>query len=208
VQQEFNRIAFDSVQPPVNPAFQLSARQNASRADHECVQKCVLSGGQPNQLTFAVDTSRQGVKQKRARLKCGLKASHVSARQSPNARPEFKKLNGFDEKVIGPEVEPFNAIRQGVTRGQNQNGNIIAAPPQGAEHFDSCLVGKTPIKKGKLKFVPLISQRGVGVVAVAHPVNAIARIGEAADKARADHRVVFCNQDAHLQRFLRRRGSV
>jgi hypothetical protein len=126
--------------------------------------------------------------------------------QRPQPREQLRKLEGLDEVVVGAVVEPFDAIVDGIPRGEDQDRCRLRLA-QRLEHFETVELRQHEIED---ESVVLPAQRLVEtLLAVAGAVHRVAGLTQRGLQASAQIGLVLDDQNSHANAtssFGRRRG--
>lgn len=69
-----------------------------------------------------------------------------AAHQGAQAGGQLVQVDGFDEVIVGPRVQPFDAGGHGVAGGKHQHGRGVAACPRLAQHLHAVLAGQAQVE--------------------------------------------------------------
>lgn len=188
--EEFDRVARYLVAPAVDTLFQLRARKDGARPQHERLQQCKLARGQAYRLGIAhARFVRGGIERQHAIGEHGARCPTLAAQDGAHAGEQFNHLEGLEDVVIGAAVETAYALIHRIARGQDQHRDRIVAGAQAAEHCMAVLSGQAEIEQQQV--VVLVRghiQRGLTVT---HPVHRVGGVLQRGFHGRANHRVVF-----------------
>ena len=120
-----------------------------------------------------------------------------AAHQRTQPRGQLMQVNGFDDVVIGPGIQPLDAGAHGIAGRQHQNGGGDLACAHQLQHLHAVLAGQAQVEHGSQVAAGL--QLAGGGVAVAHPVHLKALLAQSGPQPRAQQIIVFSQQHAHVQ---------
>ena len=123
------------------------------------------------------------------------RATGRAAQQRTDARQQFVDVVGLEHVIVGPGVQPCNALADLVACGDDDHQRGVLARAQGAQHVQSVAFGQAQVEQHQV--VGLAAQGAVGHVAVFHPVHRKVLGAQHVEHGLADHRVVFYKQQAH-----------
>lgn len=119
-------------------------------------------------------------------------------RISAHARPQFVEIEGLDEIVVRTGVKSLDTVRDGVTCGDDQHRQRMAARTQRAQHIDTVAFWQPQVKQHQV--IEVIgcaadgSQRRFAILDPVHrETNGLERLAH----ALGNHLVVFDQQDTH-----------
>ena len=113
----------------------------------------------------------------------------AAAQQGADARQQLVDVIGLDHVVVGPGVQPGNAVADRVARRGDQDGNMGAPGTQGAQHVQAAAPGQAQVKQHQV--VLFAFKCAVGHDAIAHPVHRVMLGAQHLQHRLANHGVVF-----------------
>ena len=117
------------------------------------------------------------------------------AQQGPDPRLQLLGIEGFDQIVVGAEVESRDPIADGGAGGDHQHGHLVAAFSQPVQKRRAIPVGQAKIQQDQV--VPLILQHLPRLQAGGQAVYGMALAAQAGANGLGDPGGVFDDQDAH-----------
>ncbi|MCY1370996.1 hypothetical protein D9M69_581210 [compost metagenome] len=132
-----------------------------------------------------------------------LGAPGSAAQQGADAREQFVHVVGLEHVVVGPGIQPLDALLHRIAGGGDQHRQAVLARAQRPQHRQTIAPGQAQVEQQQV--VVLRAQRRVGQLAVLHPVHRVVFGAQQIEHGLADHGVVFYQQQSHGG-FLRRPG--
>jgi hypothetical protein len=127
----------------------------------------------------------------------GLGAPGGTAQQRADARQQLVQVVGLEHIVVGAGVQPGDAVGLGVARGGDQHRRAVEPGAQRAQHAQAVAARQAQVQHHQV--VGVVTQRGVGHVAITHPVDGVMLGAQQVQHGLADHRIVFHQEQAHGQ---------
>ena len=158
-------------------------------------QQGELAGGQRNAGVAAPYAARGGVDPQRAVLDDGGGAPTGAARRGAQSRTQLVEVEGLDQEIVRPGVQPQYALGNVVARGDDDDGLLVAAAAKFLEQLHAALPREAQVEQDR--GVVAGQRRGLAGHAITHPVNRMALLLQAGLYRLAQHRVVFDQQHAH-----------
>ena len=114
------------------------------------------------------------------------------------AQPSHQLFIGerLDQVVVGPGVEPGDAIRHPVSRGQHQDREALAGPAEASRHLDARDVGQSEVEDHRLDADPRLDDLD-GIEPVSGHLDDVAITLEHPPQRAAEASVVLDHQQAH-----------
>jgi hypothetical protein len=141
------------------------------------------------------DLAGEGIQAQAAQAHFRLDAAQFPAPEGMHPGDQFVQVEGFDQVIVGPQIEAGNTIGHGVAGGNHQHRDVAIATAQFLQQGDAVQHGKAEIQQQH----PIVAviEGGAGGAAVPHPVHRESGQLEAARHTRADHGVVLSQQQLH-----------
>jgi hypothetical protein len=108
---------------------------------------------------------RMGLLGGRAYRQGDIRGFAVEAQQTLAAQLQLTKLEGFDQIIVGPGIQPNHPITRGRQGRQDQDGKSLAELPNPAEHIDAVPIGKQQVEEEQIRLALLEDlEQGEGTV--------------------------------------------
>lgn len=124
-----------------------------------------------------------------------LGTARCAAQQGTDAGQQLVQVIGLEHVVVGPGIQPLDALRHGIARGGHQHGGAVLAGAQVAQHGQTIALGQAQVQQHQV--IRLGAQGRVGRVAIARPVHRVLLGAQQVQHGFTDHGIVFNKQQAH-----------
>lgn len=118
----------------------------------------------------------------------------ATAQEGADAGKEFLAAEGFDQVIVGAEVEAADAILDAASGGEDEDGAVEAESPQVTAEGEAVEAGEHEIEKDQVGLA--VGGEGEASLAVGGGEDAVAVPGEAVVEHGAHGRFVLDDEDA------------
>ena len=122
----------------------------------------------------------------------------AASREGAHARFQFLERERLGEVIVGAEVEAAHAGFDAVLRGEDQHGQLAAAPAQALQHLEAVHPGKADVEDQQVEFEA--RDRAIGLGAGRDAVDRVPALAQARRETIGQNRVVFGDQNPHPAR--------
>ena len=126
---------------PVELFLKNCFRNDPAETSHQVLQNCALAAWQRDGLIADPDVPTDRVEGDVARLQDRAERSSGSSQQGLGSRDELGHREGFDEIVIRAAVQAAHPILDGVSRGEDEDRNVVAARTRCREQGEPVAIG-------------------------------------------------------------------
>jgi hypothetical protein len=128
----------------------------------------------------------------------------AAAQQRASPGEEFGQRKWFDEVVVCSEIQPKHAIVDGVTGGQNQDGGLDMALPEGLQDFEAAAARQHQVEDDEVEEFGVGSEKSV-LTGRRHEDVVMLRLQGGGEDLR-EFSFVFNDEDAHQSGMLPNQG--
>lgn len=188
-------VAFDGGVEVVDVLPDFGAGDGAIDIEGEVFEECIFAGAQFDFAAGAADLAEGGVDFEIADADGGGMGIVLAADECADAGKELGEFEGFDEVVVGTEIEAPDAVLGGVASGEDEDvaGGVRGA--QGFEDGEAVDLGEHEVEDDDI----VLSGAGEAesVFAVAGGIDSVTGFLEALDHGFAERCEIFDDENAH-----------
>ncbi len=187
-----------------DPFQQHRARDHPARVAHQDFQHREFFGMKFDQFALPGGRARQKIKMQVMHVKrIGIRCIVLAAGDGCDPGQKFGKVERFDQIVVAPRRQPFDAIIDLTHRGQEQYRQILSRSPQRPQHRKTIHPGHHPIQDGHVAIVvKTIAKR---IAAIGHMIDAMAVFDQTGRDVFGHLQIIFGQKDFHMR--LRNAGA-
>ncbi len=159
------------------------------------MQQMKLAGRQRHVVPVQADVACGRIERHTAMEDHRIGPSAPPAQKRADACAQFVQIEGLDEIVIGPGIEPGDARGRRIACAQDENRHVVLAGAQALQHFDAIDARKAQIQNDEIVHAAgrLFERIGAGP----HPVDRIAFVAQAFLHSTPNQAIVFDEEQAH-----------
>lgn len=147
----FQGVAFGFFVPAVKQLHQVIASHDPARRRKQFVEQFIFLGRQRHRLALIADLLGAGVQADAGVFDQHLGAPGAASQQRPQASLEFGQVEGLDQVVVGPGIQPGDAVFGGIPGGEDQYRQVGAAFTQATQHLQTVHARQAEIEHGQVK---------------------------------------------------------
>ncbi len=193
--QHLDHVALDLFAPTVDSLLQLAAREDRSGPCQQGVQQGELARRQSARGVAETTFVGGRVEFEASVAHQGRGAAPLAAQRRTHAGQQFRDFERLDQIIVGAEVEAANAFFERVARADDQHRQVLAPPAQIAQQLGAVAPGQAQIEQHQV--VGRGRERRCGLSRIDGPVDRVRGVPQRLFQGRADHSIVFDQQDPH-----------
>src|SRR5579871_772758 len=199
VDVHLHSVTLDLLSPAIQPLLNLRAREYRSRTLHQKLQQRKLTRRECNLDAVLGDAVRGRIERHAEMLEGAGGAAGLASQQGANARRQLVEVEWLREVVVGTRVESQHAIGDRIARGDDEDGQRLAAGSQGFQQLQAVRARKSQVEQQQLE--GLVGQCLHRSRRLVDPVDGESLALEAGSDGLADHRIVLYQQQSHVQKY-------
>src|SRR5262249_750497 len=125
-----HRIALDFLAPTVESLLDLRPGVDGARTLQQQLQQGELLGGQVDLAAVTYDCVGRRSELHAKVLDPRLGPPRLAAQQGTNPGCQLVQIERLDQIVVRTGIQSLNAVRDGIARSNDENGQILAARPE------------------------------------------------------------------------------